>query len=216
MELATTALFAAQKFVEIGHGRQIRKVRFAQIDLIAILNCSQQLDALQGTEAQIFCQIGIRCEFGRGSPGDSGNKLSERAGGGVVPSLASARAHAKQNLIANYVALRFTRGRAWKILFRPDEPVPHMLIFGKSFVGARDRGLRIEVGLAQDKDGARLCIAAAVHADDHAIAHLGLSLQGRFQILRIDVHPGWRDDDFFLASFEKEIAFSVEFSEVAG
>ena len=93
-------------------------------------------------------------------------------------------------------------------------------------VGARDDVLHgdvlrgnarcVRVALPQNQHGAGLGISAALQAYDHAIPNLFLSSQCRFEVLGINIHARGRDDYFFLAALEKEIALLVERAQVAG
>ena len=68
----------------------------------------------------------------------------------------------------------------------------------------------------QNQNRAGLGIATALDAHNYGITHFFLGAQRGLQVFGIDVHPGGRDDDFFLASLEKQIAVCVERAEVAG
>ena len=69
---------------------------------------------------------------------------------------------------------------------------------------------------AQNHDRTRLRISASLHSDNHTIFYLGLPEQRRLQILRINIHSSRRDDDFFLTSFEIQIAGLIKRSNIAG
>ena len=121
-------------------------------------------------------------------------------------------------------AISFLRG-FWvevrgKVFARPDDPAANALVLGESLVCGFDdvRGIDwLGVGLIpQQQDSARLGVSSHGEWDDNAIFHCGLGFQRVLQVFGIDVHPGGSDDDVFLSALEKQIAFGIEFADVAG
>ena len=60
------------------------------------------------------------------------------------------------------------------------------------------------------------CVSVARQCDDHNVFHFRLPAQSGLEIVGIDVHAGWGDDDILLSSLEVEAAFSIEFADIAG
>src|SRR4029077_12809131 len=65
------------------------------------------------------------------------------------------------------------------------------------------------------KNGAGLGVAASYKRNNRAIFYARLLAKGRFEVFRIHVEAGGRNDDVFLAATKTQIAFSIEFAEVA-
>src|ERR1019366_4707636 len=117
--------------------------------------------------------------------------------------------------LLNRSSLWLLRGSTREVLLGPHQPAAHLLIFRELLVGTPDYRLGIS-GVPQDEHGARLGISALLQADDHAFAYPGLLAQRNLQVLGIDVHPFARDNDVLFAALEIEIAFGIEFAQVAG
>src|SRR5260370_11757493 len=71
------------------------------------------------------------------------------------------------------------------------------------------------VSVCQKEYCAGLGVATAFDGNDHAIAHAGLRAENSFQVLGKDVETGGSDDHVFLAAAETQIAFGIEFAQIA-
>src|SRR6266566_1294543 len=127
----------------------------------------------------------------------------------------------------DFADARLSRRGAGKIMFGPDQPDTDSLILRESAVGVID-GIRTSLGGLQGRtgsvvipirgkqNGTRFSIAALFDRNHDAVANPRLLVQLGFEVFGVDVQSRWRDDDVFLSSAEAEIAFGVEFTEIAG
>src|SRR5688572_24254282 len=109
-------------------------------------------------------------------------------------------------------------GGAWEVRLSPYVPATNLLIFGEALVGALDNGSDACMRVTQDDDRQRrngLHTIRAFPTDNAARAHLGLPVERRFEVFRIDVQPGSRDDHVTFASLEINITGVVSFTNVA-
>src|SRR6185369_17314750 len=112
---------------------------------------------------------------------------------------------------------RLFRGRAREVGFGPDQPDADALILGEGAIRGFDGALGGEfAGFIRQKDGTGLGVACVIDRDDNGVADLRLTAQGSFEVLGIYSEASGSDNDVFLAAAETEVAFRVEFADVAG
>ena len=202
-----------QQAFEIADRADAGEVRLVEIDLVAVFERAHQLDAVHGAQVQVSLKPGVGRKWADAAPGDARDQVGQsalRRARSIV-----ARGEVLLDCLLDRSDLWLLRGSAREVLLGPDKPAAHLLILRELLVGTPDHGLRID-GVAQDENGARLGVPSLLQADNHAVAHLVLLSQLRFQVLGINVHPFACNDDVLLAAFEIEIAFGVEFAEIAG
>src|SRR5207253_4614369 len=116
----------------------------------------------------------------------------------------------------NLTRFRFLRGRARKILVRPDKPMSYALILREQCVRSLHRGCSICPLGTKNYHRTWLRVSSPLQSDHDAIAHFRLPVQCTLQIFGIHIHPRRSDNHIFLAALEIEVTRRVEFTNVAG
>ena len=169
----------------------------AEINFVAVFQRAHQLHAIEGREVEFIFQI---CVLISSRSANFGKQFAERTGATL-----HSRGRLCHTTLGNLLHFRdadFLCGRAWEIGLRPDEPVTNLLMLRQFGVGAGDRSRNVRRRNPRDDGGRRLCISVSCECDYRAIAHFGLAAQRGFQIFRINIQPGGRNDHLLAASLE--------------
>jgi hypothetical protein len=67
----------------------------------------------------------------------------------------------------------------------------------------------------EEQNSTRLSVAGAIHRNNDTVANVGLLSQGSLKVLGMNVKTRRRNDDVFLAASEPQVAFCIQFAEVA-
>src|SRR6201987_346754 len=185
---------------------------FAEVHLIAVFQCAEQLDAIKRTETEIGIECGVRPQSRHNATGNPRDQVPKRTA--LRLPTGHPRTHRPSpHEIRYYLPFWLLCVGSGKILLRPFHPRSHALIFSQRFVRPPHHGFQV-TPIAQNHDSTRLSIATLFDSYDNAVLHLRLPEQRSLQISWIDVRPTRSDDDLFLPSLEIQIARGVERPDV--
>ena len=174
-------------------------MRFAQVDLVAVFQRAQQLDAFDGAELQLLASASSAQHLFQF------DLAVHSVGFEPVPRGDFAPAQFGLGGSLDLREQRLLSGRTREILAGPNEPVTHLLKPGEPRFALRTISAAPAAGLLDDREAAvprRAPRCRRDEADDDAIAHPGFLAQLRFEVLGVDIQAFGRDDYIFSAALE--------------
>ena len=197
--------------LQVGHAAGGDEGTFVDACAERVLERYHQLDPFQRTEPQFFERRSRRDLV---APGILRDECADGVGAGGHEPRCAPRVRPVTNggtfqLPSAVGARQFRLG--------PDQRAPDPLVVVE--LGIRRANHRIDVGAGiDDQHRVHPFVAAAAcpQADDRRLAHARQLVQHLLHILGEDVQPLGRDDHFFLAAADEQLAVGADLADVAG